>query len=201
MGFHANPPHPTGRPAGRRPFAILAAAIAVAALALTGCGSSGGSNNGGNGATNPYGGNSTPTTGPTGGGNQTLTVKTAPAGAKYLTDSAGKTLYLFQADSSGKSNCNGPCAAVWPPVTGSAKLGSGVSGNITTFTRSDGAKQIVFNGHPLYEYTLDTSAGDVKGEELNAYGGLWYAVSPTGDAIHCGPRRGEVLRDGRGAPL
>ena len=37
-----------------------------------------------------------------------------------LVDADGKTLYIFTADSGGKSACNGDCAAAWPPLLGDA---------------------------------------------------------------------------------
>jgi predicted lipoprotein with Yx(FWY)xxD motif len=36
---------------------------------------------------------------------------------KYLTGEDGKTLYLFTPDTTSASNCNGDCAASWPPFT------------------------------------------------------------------------------------
>src|SRR5436190_24237765 len=42
----------------------------------------------------------------------------APAAAEALTDGSGMTLYVFDRDMAGegKSACNGPCAANWPPL-------------------------------------------------------------------------------------
>jgi predicted lipoprotein with Yx(FWY)xxD motif len=40
--------------------------------------------------------------------------------------------------------------------------------------------QVTYNGHPLYYYVGDTNPGDTNGEQLNQFGGLWYAVSPSG---------------------
>jgi len=181
MASKINPHHGSRRLAGRRRYAIGAVAVALGAIALAGCSN----NDGGSTGAPPYGGNPAPTASSGGAtsGAQTLTVKQSPGGTSYLTDTAGKTLYLFQADSNGMSNCNGECAAAWPPLTGSVTPATGVTGETSTFSRSDGGKQIVLNGHPLYYFTMDTAAGDTKGEGVNAFGGLWYVVGPSGDAV------------------
>jgi predicted lipoprotein with Yx(FWY)xxD motif len=186
MASNINSHHRLRRLAGARRCAI--GAVALGAVALAGCGSSGNSGSSGSTGTSAplYGATSAAPTSSSAGttsGAQTLTVKKSPGGTSYLTDSAGKTLYLFEADSNGKSNCNGQCAAAWPPLTGSVTPGTGVTGTMTTFSRSDGGKQVVLNGHPLYYFTVDTAAGETKGEGVNAFGGLWYVVSPAGDAV------------------
>ena len=67
----------------------------------------------------------------------------APAVAKFdggtLVNSAGMTLYTFDKDAagSGKSTCNGPCAANWPPLS-AATTDSG-SGEWTIVVRDDGS--------------------------------------------------------------
>jgi predicted lipoprotein with Yx(FWY)xxD motif len=176
--------HGLRRLADRRGIATVAVVFAFGAIALAGCGSSNGSSTGSGGSTGG-GGSPTPTASSGGmtSGAQTLTVKQTPGGTSYLTDSSGKTLYLFEADSNGKSNCNGQCAAAWPPLTGSVAPGTGVTATMTTFSRSDGGKQVVLNGHPLYYFTMDTAPGDTNGEGVNAFGGLWYVVSPSGNAV------------------
>ncbi len=43
-----------------------------------------------------------------------------------LASKEGKTLYMFDKDAAGKSNCNGGCAAAWPPfVVANAALAGG----------------------------------------------------------------------------
>ncbi len=99
-----------------------------------------------------------------------------------VTNAKGLTLYSFVPDTSTKSNCNGSCAAIWPPVKGPATAGSGVTGKLTTITRSDGAPQATYNGHPVYTYTGDTAPGQNHGNGLNISGGVWHEVTPSGSA-------------------
>ena len=163
-----------------------AAVLVFASLLLVACGSSS------NGSSSTTGQNSNPNAGAAGGttpsapsGPAVVMTKTGSAGT-YLTDGSGKSLYLFVADTGGKSVCNGACAAAWPPLTTSGKptAGSGATGSmLTTFTRSDGSTQVVYNGHPLYYYAADTAAGQTTGQGLNQFGGLWWLVSPAGAAI------------------
>jgi predicted lipoprotein with Yx(FWY)xxD motif len=46
---------------------------------------------------------------PSATGPAVVMMKTGPAGT-YLVDGTGKSLYLFAADTGGKSMCSGPCA-------------------------------------------------------------------------------------------
>lgn len=88
-----------------------------------------------------------------------------------LTDGGGMTLYAFDKDSGGKSACNGPCAANWPPLTaaGDAKA----SGDWSIIARDDGSKQWAFKGKPLYRWSKDTKPGDMSGDGFN---GVWHVV-------------------------
>ena len=92
-------------------------------------------------------------------------------GADALVDGRGMTLYIFKNDAagSGKSVCNGGCAANWPPLkaTDAAPTkGAGVTGALSVITRDDGTKQVAYQGLPLYFYTPDTAAGDAKGAAI-----------------------------------
>jgi predicted lipoprotein with Yx(FWY)xxD motif len=110
-------------------------------------------------------------------------LKTATVnGVTVLTNDKGFTVYSFVPDTPTTSNCNGSCATYWPPVKAPATAGTGVTGTITTITRSDGSKQAVYDGHPLYTYVADTAPGEAKGNGLNLSGGVWHAVTPSGGA-------------------
>jgi predicted lipoprotein with Yx(FWY)xxD motif len=111
-------------------------------------------------------------------------LKTATiSGTKVLTNAKGFTLYWFAPDTATKSNCNGACAKFWPPVKGPATAGSGVTGKLSTITRSDGSTQATYNGHPLYTFTSDTAPGQAKGNGINTAGGLWHEVTVSGATV------------------
>jgi predicted lipoprotein with Yx(FWY)xxD motif len=104
----------------------------------------------------------------------------------FLVGPDGKTLYLFEADTSSASTCSGACAAGWPPLTtnGTPIAGSGVMQSLlSTSQRADGTVQVVYNGHPLYYYSGDAVAGDTNGEGSKAFGAGWDVVSPAGKKI------------------
>ena len=101
-------------------------------------------------------------------------------GVTVLTNANGLTVYTFAADSPGKSNCYGSCAAYWPPVTGSPSAAPGIPGTFSTTTRTDGTKQVTWNGHPLYTYIGDHGPGQASGNNLNINGGLWKEIVVSG---------------------
>jgi predicted lipoprotein with Yx(FWY)xxD motif len=94
------------------------------------------------------------------------------------------TVYLFQGDKGGKSNCNGMCAKFWPPVVGSPKAAAGaVASDLGTITRADGTKQLTYKGHPLYTFAKDKDGGDAYGEGVHAFGADWYVLRPSGSKV------------------
>jgi predicted lipoprotein with Yx(FWY)xxD motif len=101
-------------------------------------------------------------------------------GETVLTDAKGLTLYWFAPDTPGKSACYGDCAAYWPPVLGDPSAGPGVTGTLGTITRTGGAIQATYDGHPLYTYVGDSSPGQDTGNNLNLNGGLWHIVPISG---------------------
>jgi predicted lipoprotein with Yx(FWY)xxD motif len=108
--------------------------------------------------------------------------QTATLGS-FLTDSQGRTLYVFSKDTSNTSTCTGNCAQTWPPFTsqGTSQGGSGVTASmIGTSARSDGSTQVTYNGHPLYYYSGDKNMGDTNGQGI---GGNWFVISPSGDPV------------------
>ena len=96
------------------------------------------------------------------------------AKGKVLTDAKGMTLYTFAKDAGGKSACNGPCAANWPPLMASADAKP--DGDYTIITRDGGGKQWAYKGHPLYTWKNDKKSGDITGDGF--LNGAWKIAQP-----------------------
>lgn len=165
----------------------LAAPLAVALLAAAACSSSSSSSSGSSSTSNSTSPSAAAPAGSASGSasSTVITTKTS-SGGSFLTNSAGRAIYLFMADSSGKSACSGACAAAWPPVVATGQptaSGGAQSSDLSTITRSDGTKQVTYDGHPLYYFEGDTGPGTDKGQGLNGFGALWYLVAPSGSSI------------------
>jgi predicted lipoprotein with Yx(FWY)xxD motif len=162
----------------------ISIALAVTgAIAVAGCGSSNSSSSGEGGA---YGGGESTASKSAKSESATpvaaISVGSAPEVGKVLVDSKGFTLYYFQKDQGEKSACNGECAKVWPPLTGTGKVeGGAMSSELGTTERSDGTTQVTYAGWPLYTYAADTKPGEAKGTDVKSFGASWYPLHPNGE--------------------
>lgn len=84
----------------------------------------------------------------------------------------GRTLYIFDKDAPGRSNCSDGCLAAWPAFTVANAALAG--GDFSIVTRADGVQQWAFKGMPLYFYAGDTRTGDVNGDNR---GGVWHVIN------------------------
>ncbi|MCB0041539.1 MAG: LPXTG cell wall anchor domain-containing protein [Caldilinea sp.] len=109
-----------------------------------------------------------------------------------LVDASGMTLYMFDKDAPGTSNCYGGCAERWPPLLIAAGetpvAGEGVTAELGTTERTDGTVQVTANGWPLYYWFEDTAAGDTKGQ---AVGDVWWVMGPDGTINRTAPAPAE----------
>jgi predicted lipoprotein with Yx(FWY)xxD motif len=178
-----------------RSMAVSAVVALVLTVGLTACGSSG-----------PRASSSSSVTAAPGGSVGTATTDTTPPGATVegtfppdtatisatssplgtiLVDGTGHTLYSYAADPPGVPTCTAACAKVWPPVTG-AYLG--VANTVAVqpgefklvVIPGTTTKQAAVDGHPLYRFSGDNLAGEIKGQGLD---GKWYVVGPDGRPI------------------
>ena len=112
--------------------------------------------------------------------NSTTSTQSMPANAEYMpnymastslgqvmTTPQGSTVYTFDKDQTGKSNCYGECARNWPPVLAPA-VRSPMDGCLAA--RHDGQEQWAYDGKPLYNYAEDSMHGDGKGENAGKPG-------------------------------
>jgi len=160
----------------------LVAVLGLGALAA-GCGGDDDSASAGNTSASTAASIGSSTT--SGAASANATVKTAKTSlGTVLVDQSGRTLYFFGKDTGTQSACTGACATAWPPDTAAPTAGSGVDASmLSTAQQMDGATQVTYNGHPVYTFSKDTKAGDVNGEGINAFGGIWYAAGPSGDPV------------------
>ena len=85
----------------------------------------------------------------------------------------GRTLYTYDKDDQGVSNCSGFCAAAWPPLLAPDRAHA--ADGFTVTTRSGGDKQWAYKGQPLYLYIGDSMPGDVDGDGAD---GVWHVARP-----------------------
>lgn len=90
-----------------------------------------------------------------------------------LADESGMTLYTFDKDTSGVSNCYEKCAANWPPLT--ASEGDTADGAYSIVERKDGMKQWAKDGMPLYLWIKDEKPGETTGDGVND---VWHVARP-----------------------
>ncbi|MFT3720980.1 ATP-binding protein [Pseudorhodoferax sp.] len=92
-----------------------------------------------------------------------------------LVGPTGMTLYTFARDTagSGKSACNGQCAANWPPLA--APADASPRDGYSVVTRDDGSKQWAYQGQPLYYWAKDAKPGDRTGDGV---AGAWKLARP-----------------------
>jgi predicted lipoprotein with Yx(FWY)xxD motif len=114
-----------------------------------------------------------------------ITTEAGSAGA-FLTNGSGRTVYLWAKDGMNMSACSGACASAWPPVPATGTLtatGGAKASDLGTITRSDGTKQVTYDGHPLYYFVGDSAPDQTAGQGSDAFGAKWWLVAPSGAQI------------------
>jgi predicted lipoprotein with Yx(FWY)xxD motif len=155
-----------------------AAGFGSLALLLTACGGSSGS---------ASGAGSTPTTtsqaagqassSALGGiqpGDVVLIVQKSAIGY-VLAAANGQVVYTYGKDSKGGApTCTGSCATTWPPLTGKplASEADKLPGTLGTVSDPNGAKQVTYNGMPLYTF----KGAKVFATSGNGVGREWHVI-------------------------
>ena len=121
----------------------------------------------------------TPATTPQNFGTAVVQVASVQSRGKILTDDTGMTLYVLKDDvpASGVSHCDDACATTWPPLVinyGFTPQTPGL-GPLGSMLRTDGARQVMYRGRPLYLYTGDKKPGDTNGDGID---GRWSVATP-----------------------
>jgi predicted lipoprotein with Yx(FWY)xxD motif len=166
----------------RRSGWAVAAVFGSLVMLLTACGGSSSPSAASNPATSPAAGArpsgaSFPVAGTT-----VLIVEHSKLGWVLAMAKDGLVVYTYAGDTKGgMPTCTGPCAAVWPAVTGIPMVSSAdtLPGTLGTVTMPNGAKQITYNGYPLYIFK---GAGpfSTKGQGLE---GKWHVIKLTASDV------------------
>ncbi len=166
-----------------------AAGLGSLVLLLTACGgSSGSSGTAGSGSTSTSQPAGQPTSGALGSvpppGSVVLHVQKSALGY-VLAAANGQVVYTYDKDTKGSApTCTGTCAATWVPLTGNPVASSADTGlgALNTVSTANGAKQVTYNGMPLYTFkgakSLATSA--------NGTGGVWHVIKMSASNINGG---------------
>lgn len=158
-----------------RALTILPALLSL--LLAAGCGSSKSSTSSASTSTSAQ---STPAAAPV-----RITTKHDKLGTILAAGPKRLTVYLFEADSAGRSSCAGACVHAWPPVIGKPVAAGAVqAADLGTITRPDGSVQATYKGHPLYYFIKDKDDGDAYGQAVTAFGAKWFVLNPSGVAVH-----------------
>ncbi len=99
-------------------------------------------------------------------------IKTMDIGGKQVLVGANDmTLYTFDKDAVGVTNCYDKCAENWPPLI--ADAGAAAEGDFTLVDRTDGSKMWAYKGWPLYFWVKDEKPGDTTGDMV---GEVWHTA-------------------------
>jgi predicted lipoprotein with Yx(FWY)xxD motif len=171
-------------PVAARLAAGVTGAVGVAVLAAA-CSSGASSSSTGAASSSPAGASSSGSAAASGSGKTVITTASA-SGSTFLTDGSGRAVYLWAKDTGDASTCTGACAGAWPPVTATGTVtasGSAMTSDLGTITRSDGTKQVTYDGHPLYYFAGDSGPGTATGQGSDNFGAKWWLVAPSGSDV------------------
>jgi predicted lipoprotein with Yx(FWY)xxD motif len=170
-------------------WAVAAAGLGSLVLLLTACGGSS-SSSGSSASSSATASSATsanaagqPSSGPSlpAKGTQILIVQHSDLGW-VLAEANGKVVYTYGGDTKGGSpTCTGTCASVWQAVTGAPQAGPAdtLPGTLGTVAMANGAKQVTYNGYPLY---ILKSAGALS-TKGNGKDGKWHVIKLSGSDV------------------
>ncbi|MDN5913979.1 MAG: hypothetical protein L0I76_02485 [Pseudonocardia sp.] len=125
-------------------------------------------------------------------GQVSVAVDTVPGLGPVLVTNKGYALYMFPPDGRRRVTCTGDCATAWPPLT--VPAGTAVSAGpearaelLGTAPNPDGGRVATYDGWPLYTYLGDSDPLRATGHGVDADGGYWYVMRPSGEVVDTSP--------------
>ncbi|HTX27336.1 MAG TPA: hypothetical protein VME19_09990 [Streptosporangiaceae bacterium] len=102
-----------------------------------------------------------------------------------LAEANGDVVYTYGNDKKGgQPTCTSSCAAAWPGVMGIPETNGmeTLPGTLGTVTTANGAKQVTYNGYPLYIF----KAGKPLTTTGNGMDGLWHVIMLSASDLNAG---------------
>ncbi|MQB41501.1 hypothetical protein [Rhizobium sp. ICMP 5592] len=90
---------------------------------------------------------------------------------KVMATEKGMTLYTFDKDTQGKSNCDKDCLKKWPAFRASDKAKA--EGEWSLVKDAEGQQMWAYGGKPLYTFAGDKKSGDMTGDGI---GKVWHVA-------------------------
>ena len=102
-----------------------------------------------------------------------MTAKNKSLGQKILVNRNGRTLYSLSVERKGRIICTtSMCLSLWKPLVVAKGMVPTGAAHLTAVKRPDGRRQVAYRGAPLYTFSLDKRAGQVKGNGFKDVG-VW----------------------------
>ncbi len=103
-----------------------------------------------------------------------------------VVDGSGRAVYAFSSDQVNDPTCYDVCADTFLPVLAKGDPAGGIGIQVSaagTAPRRDGAKQVTYQGHPLYHYAGDKGDKNAGGQGLDLFGGEWHVLAKNGQPL------------------
>jgi predicted lipoprotein with Yx(FWY)xxD motif len=120
---------------------------------------------------------------------------------RMLITHKGFSVYVYDKDTPGKSNCTAACLDTWAPVI--APEMAKAAGDWTVIERSPGIGQWAYRGHPLYTNVNDVEQRRVIGTDIPDWHNVYTqrALAPPSDWTVQDADLGQVLADSKGKTI
>jgi predicted lipoprotein with Yx(FWY)xxD motif len=106
-----------------------------------------------------------------------MTAANKTLGQKVLVNRNHMTLYSLSVEHKGKFICtNSMCLSLWKPLVLAKGTTPTGAAHLSVLSRPDGRRQVAYRGRPLYTFSGDKRAGDVKGNGFKDVG-VWRAAT------------------------
>jgi predicted lipoprotein with Yx(FWY)xxD motif len=120
---------------------------------------------------------------------------------RMLVTHKGFSVYAYDKDTPGKSNCTGACLDTWAPVIAPEMAKN--AGDWTVIERSPGVWQWAHRGRPLYTNLKDVEQRKVIGTDIPGWHNVYTqrALAPPSDFTVQDADLGQVLADSKGKTI